>query len=150
GGFETMIAASGWAVLASTIVVETAALESDADRALRTFLASLILGAAPGVTQPTAILLPCGTRGEMPETKAQAMLLAARLGIGEVVAGTTSLRLDDDVRRRLLEQRRLVHGDPVGSFQGRGADSVTVSFRRYRSPVTLRGRAARVFLAAAE
>ncbi|MBV8334675.1 MAG: hypothetical protein JO358_04340, partial [Alphaproteobacteria bacterium] len=151
-GFERMIGDPGWAVLVACAGREPPALGSEPHVQLRRLLASLILSAVPDweSSRPARILLPCGTTGELPRTRAEATLITARLGIGDLVYGGRAYALSASERQRLIASRRIIRGEAVGAFGGNADESLTIEFKRYRAPVELTGLAARVFAAAAE
>ena len=150
-GFERLIGDPGWAVLVASEGREPPALGSEPHVRLRRLLTSLIASAVSTSEsyRPARILLPCGTTGELPRTRAEATLIAARLGIGDLVYGGQIYALSAPERQCLIASRRVMHGNAVGAVGG-AQGSVTIAFKRYRSPVELTGLAARVFAAASE
>jgi tetratricopeptide (TPR) repeat protein len=146
GANALMVGDAGWAVLVDELDDEKPSVTSTRSLELRQLLASLILAPLASVasTKAAKILLPCAGAGEVPTTRDDAGLSAARLGLPRMVFQNRSIAWGEEERSRLIAGRRFARGHAVDAWHAGPEESVTVTFKRFRTPMHLTDLAAKI------
>lgn len=143
---DRLVGDRGWTVIATKDPV-TSALAGPSHERLRGLLAGAIVQASTNGGDVRGVVLPIMATTDVPHTRAEAWAAALEYAVPTIEFGGQLERLSDEAQRDLAARRLIAHGDAVDRVDGRDPDAVVVSFRRYRTPLTLTGFEAAAVLA---
>ncbi|WP_299774207.1 hypothetical protein [uncultured Tateyamaria sp.] len=150
-GTGLLIGAAGWAAILMPDTGMGPAVSTPPHDRLRRLLSGLIRQAAPQATLPARCLamLPCEGTGEMPLSRDDAWLSAARYGVRKLIYDAHEMTLTPDEQAALLARRHVRHGFGVSTWAQKSDKVVHVTFKRNLRALTLRGLEAGIFAQAA-